>query len=126
MSLIRRTRHRADVPETPHTGPNAAPESETPRAHLRAVWSEPGAKPNPRHADLLHWAGLSLLTKHPKRTDNPMLDEWNSAIVCVQSYLNGRVLGSDNDDEREYLLRLRAELNFLHISEADDAESSTV
>ena len=64
---------------------------------------------------LWDWAALSLLTEIPKPTGDPCLDMHNDAIACVQSYLNGRAVGATDDEEKAYLLQLRADLNWLHI-----------
>lgn len=72
--------------------------------------------PEPAERTLADWMALSMLTEFPKHTGNLAIDEWNHAIACVQAYLNGRATGTDSDTEREYLLRLRADLNWMHMS----------
>lgn len=70
--------------------------------------------------DLLGWAALSLAADHPTPTGNAPLDMHNDAISIVQAYLNGRALTAETDEEKAYLRRLRANLNFLYVPATDD------
>lgn len=70
--------------------------------------------------DLLGWAALSLAADQPTPTGNAPLDMHNDAISIVQAYLNGRALAAETDEEKAYLLRLRANLNFLYVPATDD------
>lgn len=94
-----------------------------------SVTSTPTAKVAPRvgtfsspHAvppdDLMGWVGLSMATEFPQRTGNAFLDEHNETVQCVQAYLNGRAISAETDEETAYLLRLRADLNFLLVRTA--------
>lgn len=74
---------------------------------------------------MLDWAALSMMTQVPKPTGNVAIDEWNHAISCVQSFLNGKAVAAVDDDEREYLLRLRADLNAMHLSAPADDGAAT-
>lgn len=73
-------------------------------------------------ASLLGWAALSLAADHPKPTGNDM---HNQAIANVQAFLNGRAVSAVSDEEKAYLLRLRADLNFLFVSPTGEPGQST-
>lgn len=74
------------------------------------------ADPEPTLQDLI---GLSMQVPIPRRTGMATVDDWNQAIACVQSFLNGRAVAAETMAEKAYLLRLRADLTDLHVAPAE-------
>ena len=69
--------------------------------------------------DMWGWVGLSLAAKFAKRTDSTLIDEHNDGIMMVVYYLNGCAIAAESDEEKAYLLRLRAEVSDLIINPED-------